>query len=738
MSADSSVFEIRGAEDATVGGDDVAGLQDDEVAVDELVGRYGVLGAVAADAYEPARHRRAQSVDRLLGTQSLRRADDRVDAEHAGDEHAVAHRAGDGRERAHRRRAARQRIGELLRQERREARTRRPMVRRSPCLGVFGRQSRRSGSQQRGHVVGTERVPRDVGAVVARQPVAGPTLLPSTRRRRARRVPRRSSQPSRVVRNREQDRARARSPTSTPRPRSPPRGGSPCVPARLRRPPTRRRGGWGTRCRRPRADARPARSPRCRSPPRRGRDPAGTTRRPRRGLRLGVAGPTPPSSSPPATTTSGSSRSHPSGPPPARTRSCAASRIDATRCGPLADGCSSSASSTTTVSMRSSRRNTRGSITRTSWPARPWPSSAPKPSRPNRAARGIAANRTSASGARIARHRERQGADPERSQRDASGVPFDDTIGKRLPVAGIGRTPRHAPGRGPGCRRGSTRSHDRAARPRLPEQHHAVAGVDHEPGRTLAETVQQRGHRDDGRLEIASMLERAPHWREVVERGKRGRDLDRKPGKPCRARDDAERHPGGVGTELDRAPPQRSRVAGVIPTFDEHVVLGDVVRVLDAVDDGDEIIEPDGIFVEHDDDASKDRVHLRPMHALDGAQRPLERVRPAAARPGPMHTPRLDVRTTRRRPHMTPGRSSTGTIDLTRQNRRHRADRIQWCPHRTASVPQPRIFARRRAHTRALPKADCSRRAECPKSGSHSESSLIRNPPMVPRGLPTL
>jgi len=169
------------------------------------------------------------------------------------------------------------------------------------------------------------------------------------------------------------------------------------------------------------------------------------------------------------------------------------------------------------------------------------------------------------------------------------------------------------------------------------------------------------------------MLERAPHRREVVERGKRGRDLDGKPRKPCRARDDAERHPRDVGTEFDRTPPQRSRIARVLPTFDEHVVLGDLVRNLDAVDDRHQIIKSDGLFVERDDDMSKDRVHLRPMHTLDCTQRPLERVDQRLGT-GPMHASGLDVRTTRRRPHMTP----VSAVDTTRQDRCHRADRIHW------------------------------------------------------------
>ena len=75
VSADSSASRPTALDDAAVGGDDVAGLQDDEVAVDELVGWHGMLGAVAADAHEPARHRRAQSADRLLRTQALGRAD---------------------------------------------------------------------------------------------------------------------------------------------------------------------------------------------------------------------------------------------------------------------------------------------------------------------------------------------------------------------------------------------------------------------------------------------------------------------------------------------------------------------------------------------------------------------------------------------------------------------------------------------------------------------------------------
>lgn len=173
------------------------------------------------------------------------------------------------------------------------------------------------------------------------------------------------------------------------------------------------------------------------------------------------------------------------------------------------------------------------------------------------------------------------------------------------------------------------------------------------------------------------MLECATHRREVVERGKCGGDLDRKSGKPRRACDDAEHHSRGVGTEVDRPPPQWVGVARVIATLDEHIVLSNLVRSLDIVDDPDEIIESDGLFVERDDDTSKDWIHLRPMHTLDRAQPSFERG-DQRFRTRPMHATRLNVRTTRRRPHVTPARPSTRAIDPTRQDRRHLADRIQW------------------------------------------------------------
>ena len=127
--------------------------------------------------------------------------------------------------------------------------------------------------------------------------------------------------------------------------------------------------------------------------------------------------------------------------------------------------------------------------------------------------------------------------------------------------------------------------------------------------------------------------------------------------------DDAERRPGGIGAELDRRPPERSRITRVIQTFHEDVVGGDFVRGLYRVDDGHKIIEPDRILVEHDDDTSKDRVHLCPMHALDAAHRLLERVNQLLGT-RPMHGPRLDVRTTRCGPHVPPA----GAIDTIRHD----------------------------------------------------------------------
>jgi len=93
--------------------------------------------------------------------------------------------------------------------------------------------------------------------------------------------------------------------------------------------------------------------------------------------------------------------------------------------------------------------------------------------------------------ARIARHRECQRADPKRPQRDASRVPFDDTIGERPRSRGA------VEGDDVGLPRTWIQARldafpHRAARPRLTEQHPAVTSVDHKPYRALAETVQQR------------------------------------------------------------------------------------------------------------------------------------------------------------------------------------------------------------------------------------------------------
>ena len=167
--------------------------------IDELVGRHGMLGAVAADAYEPARYRRAQTADRLLGTQPLRGADDRVDAEHTRDQRAVGHRTGDGRQHATGREQQRQRIGKLLDQQRGKA-----SVRYGRWSGV----RRASMSSAESRAVG----PVPSNAVTSSVPSAchatsGPSSLGNGRRRtwlqstrlcRARRAPPRSSQPSRV------------------------------------------------------------------------------------------------------------------------------------------------------------------------------------------------------------------------------------------------------------------------------------------------------------------------------------------------------------------------------------------------------------------------------------------------------------------------------------------------------------------------------------------------------------
>jgi len=169
-----------------------------------------------------------------------------------------------------------------------------------------------------------------------------------------------------------------------------------------------------------------------------------------------------------------------------------------------------------------------------------------------------------------------------------------------------------------------------------------VTGVHRQPDGTLAESLQQGCDRDDARLDAASTFQHAPHGRQVVERGKRGGDLDRKTGKPCRARGDAENGADRVGAELDGTPQQPIGVGGVIPVHGVGIVLSDLVRLLDVLDERDEVVEADILFVERDDDVPEDRIHLGPTNTVDRAQRPLDGVhQPFCV--GPVHTAHFDV-----------------------------------------------------------------------------------------------
>ena len=78
-----------------------------------------------------------------------------------------------------------------------------------------------------------------------------------------------------------------------------------------------------------------------------------------------------------------------------------------------------------------------------------------------------------------------------------------------------------------------------------------------------------------------------------------------------------------VGADCYGLASYRLDVAGMLGSLVRETLLVDLVHLLHALDDLDQVLGRRAIGVEGHDDASGDGVYLRPLHPLDGVQRPL-------------------------------------------------------------------------------------------------------------------
>ena len=125
VSAASSTLRLRSSDEPHVGRHLVAGLQEHDVARDEL-GRGQRALAPAPDHDRIRRRHRAQRLDRLARPVLLHEADDGVEDDHAADDEAIEHLAGEDGERRGGEQDVDQRVPDLPQEDLRGPRCRRP------------------------------------------------------------------------------------------------------------------------------------------------------------------------------------------------------------------------------------------------------------------------------------------------------------------------------------------------------------------------------------------------------------------------------------------------------------------------------------------------------------------------------------------------------------------------------------------------------------------------------------
>src|ERR1035441_5509858 len=119
------------------------------------------------------------------------------------------------------------------------------------------------------------------------------------------------------------------------------------------------------------------------------------------------------------------------------------------------------------------------------------------------------------------------------------------------------------------------------------------------------------------------LLEEVPDPRLVLRESDERTELGRDRPHPQQLAEQAAAKGGGVGADYYGLPSYRLDVAGMFGSLVGETILVDLVQLLHALDDLDQVLGRRAIGVEGHDDASGDGVYLRPLHPFDGVQRPL-------------------------------------------------------------------------------------------------------------------
>jgi hypothetical protein len=120
------------------------------------------------------------------------------------------------------------------------------------------------------------------------------------------------------------------------------------------------------------------------------------------------------------------------------------------------------------------------------------------------------------------------------------------------------------------------------------------------------------------------LFEEVPEARLVLREGHERTELGWDRRHPQQLTEQAAAKGDNVGADGYGLAPHRLDVAGMFGSLVGEALLVDLVHLLHALDDLDQVLGRRAVGVEGHDDASDDAVHLRPMHPFDGVQCPLQ------------------------------------------------------------------------------------------------------------------
>ncbi len=118
------------------------------------------------------------------------------------------------------------------------------------------------------------------------------------------------------------------------------------------------------------------------------------------------------------------------------------------------------------------------------------------------------------------------------------------------------------------------------------------------------------------------LLEEVPDPRLVLRESDERTELGRDRRHPQQLAEQAAAKGDKVGADYYGLPSYRLDVAGMFGSLVGEALLVELVHLLHTLDDLDQVLGRGATGVEGHDDASGDGVYLRPLHPLDGVQRP--------------------------------------------------------------------------------------------------------------------